>query len=191
MGRFVDSVIALRILRILTTPFDQTDAYKLGIIDENGKELKRLSQLQQTNERDAYTILHRMIFRIKRIINKVPVENRKLSSYAAALSLIREHAYDDKEPIQLERNYLNKLNVDLTEDINFIEDYFNKKYTLTFKQFMEEAPANNAGGDGVAGFTPDTLGVPVNVQKKRRKMMRRDEVKFIGQAKKNLAKISK
>ena len=69
MGRFVDSVIALRILRILTTPFDQTDAYKLGIIDENGKELKRLSQLQQTNERDAYTILHRMIFRIKRIIN--------------------------------------------------------------------------------------------------------------------------
>ena len=191
MGRFVDSVIALRILRILTTPFDQTDAYKLGIIDENGKELKRLSQLQQTNERDAYTILHRMIFRIKRIINKVPVENRKLSSYAAALSLIREHAYDDKEPIQLERNYLNKLNVDLTEDINFIEDYFNKKYTLTFKQFMEEAPANTAGGDGVAGVTPDTLGVPVNVQKKRRKMMRRDEVKFIGQAKKNLAKISK
>ena len=86
MGRFVDSVIALRILRVLTTPFDQTDAYKLGIIDENGKELKRLSQLQQTNERDAYTILHRMIFRIKRIINKVPVENRKLSSYAAALS---------------------------------------------------------------------------------------------------------
>lgn len=191
MGRFVDSVIALRILRILTTPFDQTDAYKEGVIDGNGKELKKLSRLNTTKERDAYTILHRMIFRIKRIINKVPVENRKLSSYAAALSLVREHAYDDKEPIQLERNYLNKLNVDLTEDINFVEDYFNKKYTLTFKQFMEEAPANNAGSDGVAGFTPDTLGVPVNVQNKRRKIMRRDEVKFIGQAKRNLAKVSK
>ena len=61
MGRFVDSVITYRILRILTMPFIKTEAYKLGIIDENGKELKKMSSLQSVTERDAYTILNRMI----------------------------------------------------------------------------------------------------------------------------------
>ena len=50
MGRFVDSVITYRILRILTMPFIKTEAYKLGIIDENGKELKKMSSLQSVTE---------------------------------------------------------------------------------------------------------------------------------------------
>ena len=41
MGRFVDSIIALRILNLLVTPFENTEAYKRGIIDIKGKELKR------------------------------------------------------------------------------------------------------------------------------------------------------
>ena len=68
MGRLVDSVIAYRILRMLTIPFIETDAYKLGIIDAKGKELIPMRSLNSVKERDAYTILHRMIFRIKRII---------------------------------------------------------------------------------------------------------------------------
>ena len=55
MGKFVDSIIAYRILKLLVTPFDQTDAYKLGIIDAKGKELKRMQSLNSVNERDAYT----------------------------------------------------------------------------------------------------------------------------------------
>lgn len=90
MGRFVDSIIAYRILRMLTTPFNETDAYRLGIIDDKGKELKKMGSLNSVDERDAYSILHRMVFRIKRIIEKVPVENKKLVSFAAALSLIKE-----------------------------------------------------------------------------------------------------
>ena len=70
MGRFVDSVIALRILRLLTTPFDQTDAYRLGIIDEKGKELKSMSDLHTVEERDAYTLLHRLVFRLKKMLEK-------------------------------------------------------------------------------------------------------------------------
>ena len=73
MSRFVDSLIAYRILRLLVIPFEETDAYKLGIIDASGKELKRMSQLNTVAERDAYTILHRMIFRLKRIVQKVPI----------------------------------------------------------------------------------------------------------------------
>ena len=91
MGRLVDSVIAYRILRMLTIPFIETDAYKLGIIDAKGKELKKMSQLHTGDELAAYSILHRMVYRIKRIIEKVPVDNKKIVTFAAALSLVKEN----------------------------------------------------------------------------------------------------
>ena len=172
MGRFIDSVIALRILRLLTTPFDQTDAYQMGIIDAKGKELKRMNTLNTVEERDAYTILHRMIFRIKKIIEKVPVENKRLVSFAAALSLIKEHYENNKEPLDLELQFVNRLNTDLNEEIKFIQESSTKIFT--FKQFVEEAPANNAAATpGIDGFTPETLGVPKGKQPKllRRKKM--------------------
>ena len=174
MARFVDSVIAYRILRMLTTPFEDTDAFRLGIIDKHGKELKRMRQLNSVDERDAYTILHRMIFRLKRIIEKVPVENKKLASFAAALALIKEHANATTEPVDLESQYLNKFQVDLTEDIKFIEKYYSNKYILPFKAFMEEAPANNAQATpGVSGLGPDTV-----VVRKRKKVLKRNEVNY-------------
>lgn len=177
MARFVDSIIAYRILRMLVTPFEDTDAYKLGIIDANGKELKKMRQLNTVQEQNAYTILHRMIFRLKRIIQKVPLENKKLLSFAAALALIKEH-YDTKsEPIDLEVQYLNKLHIanTLTEDINQTSTFFTKKQLLPFKLYIEDAPANNAAATpGIAGFTPDTLGVPV--RKKKPKVLKRNEV---------------
>lgn len=177
MGRFVDSVIAYRILRLLVIPFVDTDAYRLGIIDSKGKELKKMSQLNTVAERDAYTILHRMVFRLKKIIERVPIENKKLVSFAAALSLVKEHYHTDKEPLDLETQYLNKLNTDLNEEIKLIQSYNSR--TLTFKQFVEEAPANNAGSPGVAGFTPDTIGVSAAASKKykqQNKLFRRSDV---------------
>ena len=165
MGRFVDSVITYRILRILTMPFIKTEAYKLGIIDENGKELKKMSSLQSVTERDAYTILHRMIYRIKRIIERVPVANKQIITLAAALSLIKEHTNTKNEPIDIETQYLNRLKDNLTEEVIQVNSFINEHKTLTFKQFVEEAPANNAAATpGIDGFTPDTVGV-----KKRKK----------------------
>jgi hypothetical protein len=170
MSRFVDSLIAYRILRLLVIPFEETDAYKLGIIDASGKELKRMSQLNTVAERDAYTILHRMIFRLKRIVQKVPIENKKLASFAAALALIKEHANDKYEPVDLETKFFNKLNTNLTEEIEFIEDYLSKKNTLTFRQFWEDAPANNAAATpGVAGLTGDPP-VSKKAQRKYKKL---------------------
>ena len=177
MTRFVDSIIAYRILRMLTTPFEETDAYRLGIIDKNGKELKRMRDLNSVDEKDAYSILHRMIFRLKRIIEKVPVENKKLASFAAALALIKEH-YDTKsEPINLEELYLDKLKDNLTEEIDFISNCVDNKPILTFRSFMEEAPANNAmATPGIAGFTPETLGIK---RKKKIALLKRKEIQNV------------
>jgi hypothetical protein len=178
MGRLVDSVIAYRILRMLTTPFEETDAYKLGIIDAKGKELKKMAQLHTGDERNAYTILHRMVYRIKRIIEKVPVDNKRIITFAAALSLIKENYHNSCEPIDLELQYLNRLHTNLTEDIKYVQENLNTKKIYTFKQYSEDvaAPiANNAGSPGVAGFTPDTLGVPKGKQPplmKRKKVIK-------------------
>jgi hypothetical protein len=169
--KFVDSVIAYRILRMLVTPFEETDAYRLGIINNTGKELKRMSSLNTVEEREAYTILHRMIFRLKRIIEKVPLENKKLLSFAAALSLIKENINSPSEIINLEERYLDKHQQDLTEEKIIVEAFINNKQLLTFRLFMEEVPANNASATpGIDGFTPDTMGVR---KKRKLKLMKR------------------
>lgn len=177
MSRFVDSIIAYRILRLLVTPFQDTDAYRLGIIDDRGRELKKMRDLNTVAERDAYTILHRMIFRLKKIIEKVPIENKKVVSYAAALSLVKEHKDQEREPIDLELQYINKLQfANLTEDLKQVEKFLNQPM-LPFKLFVEDGvPANNAvATPGIDGFTPDTIGV----KKKKPKLVRRNEVKNV------------
>lgn len=91
MARFVDNVIAYRILSMLVKNFNDTQAYKLGIIDDKGKVLKKASQLKTSQERDAYTYLHRLVFNMKRIINRLPGGESKLKSMVTALFLIKEY----------------------------------------------------------------------------------------------------
>jgi len=164
MGKFVDSIIAFRILHMLVTNFEDTDAFRLGIIDKNGKELKHMKDLNTVQLRDAYTLLHRLVFRLKRIINKVPIENKKLVSLAAAYALIREDLANEKESINLEDKFLRKLDEDLTIEIQELTEAMDKNKILSFRQFREDvgavAPANNAAATpGVAGLDKD---VPVS-----------------------------
>ena len=58
MGRAIDLFVTYRFLKILTTPFNKQDAYKLGIIDANGKVLKKRKDLKRSEEKKAYTIIH-------------------------------------------------------------------------------------------------------------------------------------
>ena len=174
MGRFVDSMIALRILNLLVTPFENTPAYKMGIIDKKGKELKKMSELNTVEQRDAYTLLHRLVYRIKKIIEKVPIENKKLISLTAAYALIRESLEENKEPVDLEIRYINKLKEDLSDEIVLVEKMLTENKMLTFKQYSEEmgagalggVPANNAGTPGIAGLPPDEPPVSKKAQKK-------------------------
>jgi hypothetical protein len=164
MGKFVDSIIAFRILHMLVTNFEDTEAFRLGIIDKNGKELKHMKDLNTVQLRDAYTLLHRLVFRLKRIINKVPIENKKLVSLAAAYALIKEDLANGKESINLEEKFLRRLDEDLTIEIQELTEAMDKNKILSFRQFNEDmgavAPANNAAVTaGVAGLDKD---VPVS-----------------------------
>jgi hypothetical protein len=60
MSQMVDNLIAFKILYMLVTPFEDTPAYKLGVIDKNGNPLKKIKDMDQ-EERNNYDMLHRLV----------------------------------------------------------------------------------------------------------------------------------
>ena len=66
MARFVDAIITYRILRMLTTSFTETDAYRLGIIDAHGTVIRKEEDLGTEEERESFT-LKRCWCRISRV----------------------------------------------------------------------------------------------------------------------------
>ena len=60
MGSAIDLFVTYRFLKLLTTPFNRTDAYKLGIIDKNGhrvlkpKSTKPQVEHATTQQKNAY-----------------------------------------------------------------------------------------------------------------------------------------
>lgn len=94
--RAVDIYYTFRFLRQLVTPWKETKAFKLGLVDENGKVLRKA---RTPEEKDAYTLFFRLVYNIKRLLNKVPFGKTKLASYAAALWLIHENTKMSKTAI--------------------------------------------------------------------------------------------
>ena len=128
MGRAVDLFVTYRFLKLLTTPFEKTDAFKLGIIDKDGhriklpKSSKPAVELTTSELKNAYTILHKLIFNIKKLFGKVPGLRTKVGTYAAALFLLKdtfkEHVED---PDMFEKEfmkYLKENNIELDREIS-------------------------------------------------------------------------
>lgn len=90
ISRTADLYYTFRFLKLLVTPWEETDAYKLGILDKDGKVLRRAATLRTDKEKTAYTYFHRLVFNIKRMLNTIPFGRTRLASYAAALYLIKE-----------------------------------------------------------------------------------------------------
>ena len=89
-----DLVYTIRFLKLLVTPFDQTEAFKAGIIDADGNKNKDFT-LNSMDDREAYrshyTPFHRLVFNLKRIMAKAPGGQSVVARYGAALALIKEH----------------------------------------------------------------------------------------------------
>ena len=86
-SRGIDFLITYRVTKLLVTPFEKQEAYKFGIIDDKGKVLKKYKTLKTEKERKAYTLLHRFVFNLKRILQRVCLGS-KLGSFAVALALL-------------------------------------------------------------------------------------------------------
>jgi len=132
MGRAIDLFVTYRFIKLLTTPFEKTDAYKLGIIDENGNRVMpppiagvrqtKPATLGTTAEKNAYTILHKLVFNIKKIFAKVPGLRTKVGTYAAALFLLKDtfkESVDDPDMFEKEfMKYLKEEGVELDNSIS-------------------------------------------------------------------------
>ena len=86
-NRAVDLVITYRVVKLLATPFEKQEACKYGIIDKDGKVLRKFRTLKTTAEKKAYTMLHRFVFNLKRILQKAGLGGR-LGTFAVALGLL-------------------------------------------------------------------------------------------------------
>ena len=86
-SRGIDFLITYRVVKLLVTPFEKQEAYKFGIIDDKGKVLKKYKSLKTEKERKSYTLLHRFVFNLKRILQRVGLGS-KLGSFAVALALL-------------------------------------------------------------------------------------------------------
>ena len=95
MSRAIDLIITYRVVKMLVTPFEKFEAFKRGIIDADGKVLKKFKEVKGTDRRH-YTMLHRFVFNLKRILKKVGLGSR-LGSFAVALALL----------IKEDKDYLN------------------------------------------------------------------------------------
>ena len=101
-SRAVDALITYRIIKLLVTPFERQEAFKYGIIDSDGKVLKKSKTLKTERERKAYTVLHRFIFNLKRILKRVGLGSR-IGSFAVALALlIKENKEYEKHKMIIE-----------------------------------------------------------------------------------------
>ena len=86
MSRAIYLIITYRVVKMLITPFKKFKAFELGIIDEDGKSLRKMKEVKGS-ERKHYTMLHRFVFNLKRILQKVGLGSR-LGSFAVALALL-------------------------------------------------------------------------------------------------------
>lgn len=106
----VDIYVAYKFVKILSQPWEETDAFKLGIIDKNGKILKKRKNLSTGQEKAAYTIFHTLIWNIKKLLDKLPPTRTRLGSFITALWLLKEYASTRVKDQQLiERTFVNYL----------------------------------------------------------------------------------
>ena len=187
MGRAIDLFVTYRFIKLLVTPFKDTDAYKLGIIDEDGNRVippkpkigvwnKTPKPLRTSEEKNAYTILHKLVFNIKKLFAKVPGLRTKLGTYAAALFLLKDtfkESVDDPDVFEKEfMKYLKEQGYELDDSINeevigFGEVLPKGEYTLANDILnKEEEELSAKKGDKVVAYDDEApidtvLGVDI------------------------------
>lgn len=113
--RAADLAFTFRFLRMLVMDWKKWDAYKLGIIDENGKRIKEV-KLDTNEKKSAFTPFIRLAANVKRTVGF-----NKLTSIAAALYLIKEHnQLGDKDIDKI----LDGLDIDPTDLIKEQNEWF-------------------------------------------------------------------
>lgn len=88
----VDTYVLYSIVKKISQPFVEWNAYKLGVIDEKGNFL--IDKKDRTPEQyKSLTYLDIFVLNLKKLLQKIPGGNNRFVTYAAALWLLREDRY--------------------------------------------------------------------------------------------------
>lgn len=136
-NRIVDLLITYRIVKLMATDFKNQEAFKYGIIDANGKQLRKNRDLNTEAEKDSYTVLHRFVFNLKRILAKFGLKS-SLSNFGVALAFIlKENQELIKHKSLIESaviTYLKETNQynDMIKEVSIIKESKEKPYMTCF-----------------------------------------------------------
>jgi len=124
MGRIIDALIAYRVLKLLVTPFNRSKAFKLGIIDDKGKVLIKSKDLPNSGpKREAYTLLIRFVFNLKKLLGKVGIRGPLGTSAAAALAFFKEENGQNLEVEKTVYKHLRENGFEFQVDENYGEPF--------------------------------------------------------------------
>jgi len=186
MGRAIDLFVTYRFIKLLVTPFEKTEAFKFGIIDKQGNRIMpppvngvrqtKPEPLRSTDEKNSYTVLHKLVFNIKKLFEKVPGLRTKLGTYAAALFLLKDtfkESVDDPDVFEKEfMKYLKEEGYEIDDTISeevigFGEVLPKGEYTLINDILnTEEEELQAKAGDKVVAYDDEApidtvLGVEI------------------------------
>ena len=166
MSAIIDNLIAYRVLSMLVKPFVETDAYKLGIIDDKGNTLIKSRDLDTTEKRNAHSYLHRLVFNLKKILNKLPGGESKLKNMVAAFFLVKEAYANHTVKIDEQR---------LIDIIGLLDDgVILAEEQLVVEEFLllEDGAAAPAAAGGIANVTGARVSTDIPVIRKRKRFAR-------------------
>ena len=176
-SRGADLYFVFRFLRLLTMDYKKTDAYKFKIIDSKGNALRKSADLESTKEKAAYTMLHRMVFKIRRLMEKIP--GGRFVNYAAALFLLKEQKdvriwTDD---IYMKTKLLEFLETDWEADAKFLKEEVDNMDKKTFKTFLTENQDIEESQELQALMALDDAGIDAVIDKKGRIVVKKKDIK--------------
>jgi len=176
-SRGADLYFVFRFLRLLTMKYESTNAYKLGIIDKKGKALKKSADLETIKEKSSYTMLHRMVFKIRALIEKVP--GGRFLSYAAALFLLKEQKdvriwSDDG---YMKSKLLEFLETDWEADAKFLKEEVDNMDKKSFKSFLSEKINVKESQELQAMMALDDAGIDAVINKKGQVVIKKKDLK--------------
>jgi hypothetical protein len=189
MSAMSDAIISYAILRKFTTPIKETDAYRLELVDENGVPTEKSRYEHTERAKDAYTLLDRLVFKLKRLWKNMPAFAKLIGGYATALAFLKEDTNNDfsvfenldstkadywgkvllgESIVGIDQHYIIKVAEDPSMLRKLVEAYQDGTQDSFIFEDGEGAPAmsgNAASTGAVSGMTPDTLGISKKKQK--------------------------
>lgn len=153
MSRTVDALIVYRILRLFATKIEDFDAYRLGIINADGKKIRNP---KTEEERNAWSLLVRFVIKVKHSLLKSPDMNaRRLLTFAAAIAILREHKEAAEDNLDLLELYMQDESV--IREAKLLEEH----NLVSFRSFLtDEVAANAVGAGGIDGIGIGPKGEP-------------------------------